>query len=643
MASLTDLPVEILEHIFAHLDPVSIASCQRVSKAFLCFLDSDRIWRDVCRNQGYLDQQQDLQDLKSGCLYSDAHQSLPRYRYTASEVLGRKRKEFEDYKTYLSSSHLLDRAKTDADLSRCRGTWLSPIGVPSTDFKIDHLSGTIIARVGNTGSFCFFGLSTKQLLLSTWSASPYGCGPWETSLGFIFASLRMPGSQIATGFRLSMVRLSMQCSHPEGPSRQGCKMTDLGSFKSRHSIDAVRFKFPILASASLSGYVTFYNLRTKKVVQDVRLQPFYETTASIIQLEFDDEFIWFISDFEEEIIPPVVIQAYSRRDGKQVWKMPMDEDICFNETYSVCQNTDRPVANTGRIDCFLKRTTMYTFSHRPESGNRQHDRMSSNDSNDSNVRLSTDCSPVDSTGLRILAGEDYNLDSWLSLRLDTKTKSLCILSQMALRVIPDVKHFRVPDGHDRILTLKSSDEDDLYEGLAVADGRAAYCTKDKLILVDLASLVTIEQLPQDDFSSVSASKSDAKGRAAPALTTSVRYYVPQSLGACQFSSPVHIDLTATHLAIAGHVHHGETDADRFRCQYDSSENSQSEQEDTQRLSLPADPKPMVCIIDFDQMRYDMVRRGKAPQEEPPQGEPPQGESPQGESSKPQLEEVFASR
>lgn len=252
------------------------------------------------------------------------------------------------------------------------------------------------------------------------------------------------------------------------------------------------------------------------------------------QLEFNDGFCWIISSNELEDPRQVdceyIVQAFRRDTGEKVWEARPSDWVWKAEVYSIQGTFSGSTDSTSQERHHLQR------EYHPSLG-----------------------FPRPSM--------------WQQVRFDTTTQSLCLLAESAFLVMPDFQHFFGPDGHGRIIALTTPLADfdaplyqHRYYNLAVADGTAAYttevsamrsknvaarlltcplaahglCTQDEVVLVDLASLITLGDSDQNGISHDHALKS------------SVRYYIPPMVGGRKFKSSGDLALTATHLAIAGH-------------------------------------------------------------------------------------------
>ncbi|CAO1625199.1 unnamed protein product [Sympodiomycopsis kandeliae] len=539
--SLTGLPFEVIAKILLLLDIYSIVQCQRVSKELRCIALSSYVLKPLCRREGFLPREADLEHLTDLQHFSELEM------LKVHQKSGRKEKEYENYSSFLSSSYLLRKVKQNLNLAFRGGSQWSPIERAPRYVAIDHHHSYLMVTTKYGRVVAFYDLSTGRYLcalpvpyLHQDAALDFSCG-WMAHVESI-ASAR--DSRV-----LRLYKIEQHRSRPRAPYLARFPLLEeQGQIKAKHTIDACCFHYPLLASASITGEVIFYYCHTREIEEEITLTPFCPTTEEIIQLQFDDDFVWVISRFDDPDQVGCVttsIQAYRRKTGKRVWEVRINDFLCRQEIYSITHQATESTKATGRVECNLRR----------EAAPSEHLPMP---------------------------------ESWLSVHFDPKTKSLCLLADFSFFVIPKYKNFLAPNGHRRIITLRKPDVRMFqfeYHHLAVSDGTAAVPTDDKIMLVDLASLVAINGSSQGNTSEELAPMS------------SVRYYMPPILQGRGVRFDQGIALTATHLAIAG-----EHDA----WEADEGDHGTSSEGRARGTGHDVGGKHGILSIDFGTMRCQMV-------------------------------------
>ncbi|CAO1625195.1 unnamed protein product [Sympodiomycopsis kandeliae] len=515
MSSFAALPEELRSKILLQLDYASIARCQRVSKAFHRAASSEHIWRTACQRMGYLTQGQTLKDVRPS-LPEDVDNLL-----TAYEEGGRRYAEFKDYKTFFSSTHLLQKVKSDADLSLRGGMEFFETGTPAQSIKIDHTVGLMLAACTCWGYLKIYELDSKQHL-RTFHGHEHMCakGRLEAAHGWIVhASWTLDALAQCTrsdsGPSLDLIRLRLWTVNRSTQGDGHVDLTSQGSILPAHSITEFRLHFPVLAIASSEGYITFYDITTSEMTQDIRLTPpghgsDTRSDIGITSFDFNDDFIWVAFRFDRR--PFCELQAYSRTSGQLLWRLDPGTMPQHCSLRQVVFHQDGPGnATTNRTDCHLK------------SGSQ------------------------DQALLQESAGH------WAAINFDRKSNSLCFMRDDVMFCVPNVQNFKSPQGHQQILTLAGSAPRTGYEelhSLAVADGRAAFSSSCQLVLVDLISLTCLCGPPLSSGGDCTGHEwQELEERA---LASSVRCYhpVPEKEISMLGSAAV-ITLTATRLAMAG--------------------------------------------------------------------------------------------
>ncbi|CAO1625211.1 unnamed protein product [Sympodiomycopsis kandeliae] len=498
MADFSRLPFEVLGKIFGLLDPSSVLCCQRVNKTFHNVATSAYVLQLICQRAGYLPHGGQLEDLRKPLFGDSDNPDLNSLTYPAYQVEGRKDSEYKDYQSFLWSTYSLAKTKSKANLSFYGGSQWSPFGAKPWRVKIDHLNKCMIAVPEDGGAFWFYDAENGKHLhtIKVEDLPPYA--EIEVSHGWIAYSSRAAGDDGPDIFKLWKLERQIQ----EG---QGGKcfpvLTPMGEIEAREVVSASSFKFPELALASLDGYTTVYNVVTREMVQAICVQDHHDMYPTINGIEFDDDFVWIILDCDdaesnEELS---IVRAYSRQSKGKKWEVDLGHEILTEEFYSVRENESHQSKVTGRTDCQLRtsRQDSWMLWSAPQT--------------------------------------------WKDVSVDLKTQSLCLLTESALFVIPDYRQFHTgADGHQRVIGLSADPQAKTklsYSHLAVSDGIAAYCEEDKLVMVDLAILLTLPKRDQQD------------DQLCDALTSSVKYYVPPMFHDSPLRSSWSLALTSTQLAV----------------------------------------------------------------------------------------------
>lgn len=219
--------------------------------------DDESIFRELCIKARYLKPEETLEDLaKPFCSYritEDGHQTTA-YTHSAWELTGRHKDELKSYKSLLVGSWKLDWEKDYGDLSFAGGTNRSDESAPSS-IRIDHTRDLIIASSPHLSCAQVIDMHTGSTTLIDDDLS-YDSEQCDYDQGWRVCILSNGDLCVACDERYEFIGKETEREVLIRPKHRGAL--------------AFRLKFPNFLVAS-SRHLTTYNITTKQVIQDMRL------------------------------------------------------------------------------------------------------------------------------------------------------------------------------------------------------------------------------------------------------------------------------------------------------------------------------------------------------------------------------------
>ncbi|CAO1618851.1 unnamed protein product [Sympodiomycopsis kandeliae] len=443
---------------------------------------SEHVCQILCREAGYLQDGQTLQDLQQPIFKDSNVPALQSLSYTAYQVAGRKEAEHRNYRTLLSETLHLNIARKRLDLSPSGGSLWLPMAEEAFEVYIDHLNGYLISKPRNGDDLIFHDLKTGDCL-RTIPQPDSRFTKMAISHGWIV-------ERESYGFKLNKIIRDQVTSRPS--------LLEQGTIERSDSSYDICFKFPIFASISAEGRVTFFNVVTKTIQQRIRVPLSIGLEDGVSLMDFDDDHVVTLAYYRNDLGPPSCPQIFSRKDGKLLWTADWGEGGFFTKLYSVSNTTSKTSADSGSIHCHLKTEI-----------------------------------------------KGIPCDLWPPAlgwaQFCSKTQTLCCLTDSLLLILPDYPGFVRFNQRGGVIGLLLNDQvDEGIEstGLAVADGTAVCITDNKIIMVDIASILRLNESCGDGSAQQEA------------ITSSVQLYKPQLLQGCHMKALYGIAITQTHLAFA---------------------------------------------------------------------------------------------